>query len=66
MKIGMRLPGTAVATIVKPGHKIFAAVHRATPRGVRVVLADAKWEAWIVGSEDPEALRASIPVAGAT
>jgi hypothetical protein len=64
MKIGMRVPGsTAVATIIRPGHKIFAAVHRDTARGVRVRLDGATWEAWIVGCLDPEAVAEQVTAA---
>jgi len=38
-KVGMRVPGVAtVATVRGHGEKIFVAVHRDTPRGVRVRL----------------------------
>ncbi|HUB41981.1 MAG TPA: hypothetical protein VMA72_24300 [Streptosporangiaceae bacterium] len=60
-KVGMRLPGIAtVATVRGHGEKVFVAVHRGTPRGVRVRLEGAPWDEWIVGCADPEAVAASL------
>ncbi|HEX3791513.1 MAG TPA: hypothetical protein VHW44_26875 [Pseudonocardiaceae bacterium] len=60
IKVGTRLPGVIeVGTILGEG-KRFAAVHHDTPRGVRVVLADASFDEWIVGCADPESVAASI------
>lgn len=60
-KVGMRVPGVAtVATVHGHGEKIFVAVHGDTPRGVRVRLADAPWDEWIVGCADPEAVAATL------
>ena len=60
-KVGMRLPGVAtVATVRGHGEKVFVAVHRDTPRGVRVRLEDAPWDEWIVGCADPEAVAATL------
>lgn len=60
-KVGMRLPGVAaVATVHGHGEKVFVAVHHDTPRGVRVRLADAPWDEWIVGCADPETVAASL------
>ena len=60
-KVGMRLPGVAaVATVRCHGEKVFVAVHRDTPRGVRVRLAGAPWDDWIVGCVDPEAVAATL------
>ena len=60
-KVGMRLPGVAtVATVHGHGEKVFIAVHRDTPRGVRVRLAGAPWDEWIVGCADPEAVAATL------
>ena len=60
-KVGMRLPGVAtVATVRGHDEKVFVAVHRDTPRGVRVRLAGAPWDEWIVGCADPEAVAATL------
>jgi hypothetical protein len=60
-KVGMRLPGVAtVATVRGHGEKVFVAVHHDTPRGVRVRLEDARWDEWIVGCADPEAVAATL------
>jgi uncharacterized protein len=60
-KIGERLPGVVeVGTIRTGGRKIFAAVHRDTPRGVRVLLEGASYDEWIVGCADPEAAKIRI------
>jgi hypothetical protein len=60
-KVGMRVPCVAsVATVRGHGEKVFVAVHRDTPRGVRVRLADARWDEWIVGCPDPEAVVAAV------
>ena len=61
-KVGMRAPGVAtVATVRGHGEKVFVAVHRDTPRGVRVRLEGAPWDEWIVGCADPEAVAATLP-----
>jgi hypothetical protein len=60
-KVGMRVPGVAtVATVRGHGEKVFVAVHRDTPRGVRVHLEGAPWDEWIVGCADPEAVAATL------
>ena len=60
-KVGMRVPDVAaVATVRGHGEKIFVAVHGDTPRGVRVRLAGAPWDEWIVGCADPEAVAAAL------
>ena len=60
-KVGMRVPGVAsVATVRGHGEKVFVAVHHDTPRGVRVRLAGAPWDEWIVGCADPEAVAAAL------
>ncbi len=60
-KVGMRVPGiAAVATVRGHGEKVFIAVHRDTPRGVRVRLEGAPWDEWIVGCADPEAVAATL------
>jgi hypothetical protein len=61
IKVGMRVPGVAsVATVHGHGEKVFVAVHRDTPRGVRVRLEGAPWDEWIVGCADPEAVAAAL------
>ncbi|HUZ21532.1 MAG TPA: hypothetical protein VMU75_13255 [Acidimicrobiales bacterium] len=60
-KTGMRLSGVAeVATVRGGGRRIFAAVHRDTPRGVRILLEGASHDEWIVGCADPEAVKGRI------
>jgi hypothetical protein len=60
-KIGERIPGVVeVGMVLGDGKKIFAAVHHATPRGVRVVLDGGSYNEWIVGCADPEATVASL------
>jgi hypothetical protein len=65
-KVGMRLPGVAeVAIIHDAGRKLFAAVRRDTPRGVRVLLQGTSYDEWIVGCADPEAVATALPLPGA-
>ncbi|MGH2873049.1 MAG: hypothetical protein ACRDL5_11390 [Solirubrobacteraceae bacterium] len=60
-KQGERLPGySEVATVRTRGQKLFAVVHHDTPRGVRINFEDADYDAWIIGSADPEALKRRI------
>ena len=60
-KVGMRIPGSAsVAVVRRSGHKMFVAVHRDTPRGVRVLLAGDPYDEWIVGASDPESVIADL------
>lgn len=60
-KQGERLPGYSEVAIVRTrGQKLFAVVHHDTPRGVRVAFEGTGYDAWIVGSADPEALKARI------
>jgi hypothetical protein len=62
-KIGERLPGVVeVGMVLGDGRKIFAAVHHATPRGLRVVLDGGSYDEWIVGCADPEATLAGLPL----
>ncbi len=64
VKIGTRLPGVIEVGTVHSGEgTLFAAVHRDTPRGVRVRLTGAAHDAWIVGCADPEAVAATISAA---
>jgi hypothetical protein len=61
-RIGMRLPGSAtVATVHREGEKVFVAVHKDTPRAVRVQFTNDPWDVWIVGCADPESVAASVP-----
>lgn len=60
-KVGERLPGYSEVAVVRTGGQtLFAAVHHDTPRGVRIDFDGADFDAWIVGSNDPESLKASI------
>jgi hypothetical protein len=60
MKIGTRLPGVVeVGTILGP-QKLFAAVHRDTPRGLRVTLEGTAYDEWIVGLADPETVASTL------
>lgn len=60
-KVGERLPGVSEVAVVRTrGERLFAAVHRDTPRGVRVVFEGADYDAWIVGCSDPEAVASSV------
>jgi hypothetical protein len=60
LKIGTRLPGVIeVGTILGP-HKLFAAVHHNTPRGVRITLDGTEYAQWIVGLADPETVVATL------
>lgn len=60
-KVGMRAPGMAtVATVRGGGKKMFIAVHRDTPRAVRVTLQGNSYDEWIVGVPDPEAVIAQL------
>ncbi len=61
IKAGTRIPGVIeVGTISARDKKIFAAVHRDTPRGVRIRLRDADHDEWIVGCADPQSVAADI------
>jgi hypothetical protein len=61
LKTGMRIPGIAeVGTVHSDGKRFFVAVHRTTPRGVRVELRNGSFDEWIIGIVDPESLTAEI------
>lgn len=61
VKVGTRIPRSVeVATVYRPGAKLFAAVHRGTPRGLRITLRGASEDEWVVGCADPEAVRSEI------
>src|SRR6266498_1963397 len=56
-KTGERLPGVAeVAAVRSGGRKIFTAVHHDAPWGGWVLLREARYDEWIVGKADPEAV----------
>jgi uncharacterized protein len=60
-KVGERLPGySEVAAVRTGGQRLFAVVHHDTPRGVRINFDGAEYDAWIVGSPDPESLKRQI------
>ena len=60
-KVGERLPGYSEVAIVRAGgQKLFAVVHHDTPRGVRIDFDGTDYDAWIVGSADPESLKQRI------
>jgi len=62
-KVGERIPRVSeVATVRTSGKKIFAAVHRDTPRGLRILLEGADHDEWIVGCQDPEAVKRQIDI----
>jgi hypothetical protein len=61
IKVGTRLPGVIeVGRVYGRRGKLFVAVHRDTPRGVRVSLSSSDFDEWIVGCADPEAVAARI------
>lgn len=61
VKSGTRIPGVVeVATVVGIKGRMFAVVHRDTPRGVRLRFVGASHEEWVVGFQDPEAVAAAI------
>ena len=61
VKIGTRIPGfIEVGTIQGLTRRRFAAVHRDTPRGLRICFADAAYDEWIVGCADPEGTAAEL------
>ena len=61
IKFGTRLPGMfEIGTMSSKGKKVFAVVHRSTPRGVRIVLQGESYDEWIVGCDDPEAVASAV------
>jgi hypothetical protein len=61
VKIGARIPGVIeVGTIQGRNHRLFAAVHRDTPRGLRIRLEGTSYDEWVVGCADPEAVLAQL------
>lgn len=62
-KVGTRIPGFVEVATVHGSRTIFAAVHRDTPRGVRVSFSGAAQDEWVVGSADPEEVAVAINAA---
>jgi hypothetical protein len=61
IKVGTRIPGVVEVGRVQGLHtKRFVAVHRDTPRGVRVGFDEGDFDEWIVGCAEPEMLAARI------
>jgi hypothetical protein len=61
VKIGTRIPGVIEVGIVQgAGRRLFAAVHRGTPRGLRVRFEGTDYDEWIVGCADPETVAATL------
>ena len=61
IKIGTRIPGVVEVGVVQgPTRRLFAAVHRNTPRGLRVRFEGTDFDEWIVGCADPEAVAAGL------
>jgi hypothetical protein len=61
LKVGERLPGVSeVASIYADGSRLFAAVHRDTPRGLLVMFEGSGYDAWVVGCADPEAVKRQL------
>lgn len=60
-KVGERIPGSSEVAVVRTGgQKLFAVVHRDTPRGVRVAFNGTDYDAWIVGCTDPESVKVRL------
>src|SRR5579875_1833569 len=64
---GIKLPGTrwpgkiAVGTFISfSGTRTFAVIHHDQPRGLIVRLNNATYDEIIVGSDDPEAMKARV------
>jgi hypothetical protein len=65
IKVGARIPGyIEVGTIHADGHKIFAVVHKDTPRGLLIWLEGMSHDQWIIGCPDPETLASSLGLLG--
>jgi hypothetical protein len=61
VKIGTRIPGVIEVGIVQgASRRLFAAVHRETPRGLRVRFEGTGYDEWIVGCADPETVAAAL------
>jgi hypothetical protein len=64
IKVGTRLPGVIEAGRVYGDKKRFAVIHHDTPRGLRLLFDHEKFDEWIVGLADPEAIARAIGRAG--
>jgi len=63
-KVGTRIPGIIeVASVHGLDQKLFAAVHRDTPRGIRIAFEEGAFDEWIVGCADPEQVAAQLRAA---
>lgn len=60
IKVGTRLPGVVEVGRIYGDKKRFAAVHHNTPRGLRLVFDQGKFDEWIVGVADPETLARTL------
>ena len=59
--VGAGWPGRfAIGTFRQGSEKIFAVVHHATPRGVKVTLEGVNFDILIVGCADPEEVVSSL------
>ena len=58
---GSRLPGVfAMGTFMSGKETIFAIIHHQNKRGVRVTLHGERFDALLIGADDPEKLVASL------
>ena len=65
MKFGLRIPGVVEVGLVQGlKQRRFVAVHRDTPRGLRIQLDGTAFDEWIVGCTDPEAAAAELGLPG--
>ncbi len=63
VKLGTRVPGVVeVGRVYGASAKRFVAVHRDTPRGVRISLSAGEFDEWIVGCADPETVASAIRI----
>jgi len=62
--VGAAWPGRFFIGTFRQETKTFAAVHHATPRGVKVTLQDANFDELIVGTPNPEAVVAELVGSG--
>jgi hypothetical protein len=61
--VGAAWPGRfAIGTFHGDGGRVFAAVHHSTPRGVRVTLEGANFDALVIGCEDPEEVARGLAI----
>jgi hypothetical protein len=62
IKVGTRLPGVVEVGRMYGDKKRFAAVHRETPRGLRLVFEHGDFDEWIVGAADPEGVARTLRI----